>query len=170
MISSLIKSLMKDRGLTQRALAELMGVSLDRVKSLTSGKAQKLTREETEALVRKLHVRADWLATGEGPMRQPVLNQQTEQLLALVNVASEMAGRLPVSPEHKTLVQEVLFFAQSGNLEQLAATVERFAALAPDEAALLDNYRHSPKDRQGLLKATSAAFAQPPEVKKGRAA
>lgn len=32
--------------------------------------------------------------------------------------------------------------------------------LAPDEAALLDNYRHSPKDRQAILQATSAAFAQ----------
>lgn len=34
--------------------------------------------------------------------------------------------------------------------------------LAPDEAALLDNYRHSPKDQQDILKATSAAFAQRP--------
>jgi|SRR5690554_912400 len=32
--------------------------------------------------------------------------------------------------------------------------------LAPDEAALLDNYRHSPKAQQDILKATSAAFAQ----------
>lgn len=161
---------MQECTLTQKGLATELGVPLQRVKRLVGGEAQKLTREETEALVRKLHVRADWLATGEGPMRQPPLKEQTEQLLALTNAASTMAGRLPVSEAHKTLVQEVLFFAQSGNLEQLTATVERFAALAPDEAALLDNYRHSPKDRQGLLKATSAAFAQPPEVKKGRAA
>jgi transcriptional regulator with XRE-family HTH domain len=33
-------------------------------------------------------------------------------------------------------------------------------ALKPDEAALLDNYRHSPKDQQDILKATSDAFAQ----------
>jgi len=33
-------------------------------------------------------------------------------------------------------------------------------ALKPDEAALLDNYRHAPKDQQDILKATSAAFAQ----------
>lgn len=32
--------------------------------------------------------------------------------------------------------------------------------LAPDEAALLDNYRHAPKEQQDILKATSAAFAQ----------
>ncbi len=43
-------------------------------------------------------------------------------------------------------------------------TGQRNAALAPaltrDEECLLDNYRHSPKDQQDLLKATSAAFAQ----------
>lgn len=33
--------------------------------------------------------------------------------------------------------------------------------LNPQEAALLDNYRHAPKDQQDILKATSAAFAQP---------
>lgn len=32
--------------------------------------------------------------------------------------------------------------------------------LKPDEAALLDNYRHSPDAQKDLLKATSAAFAQ----------
>lgn len=39
-------------------------------------------------------------------------------------------------------------------------------ALAPDEAALLDNYRHSPKEQQDILKATSAAFAQPRSPKR----
>lgn len=34
-------------------------------------------------------------------------------------------------------------------------------ALKPDEAALLDNYRHSPPEAQAALKATSAALAQP---------
>lgn len=32
--------------------------------------------------------------------------------------------------------------------------------LKPDEAALVDNYRHSPKDQQAILQATSAAFAK----------
>lgn len=34
-------------------------------------------------------------------------------------------------------------------------------ALKPDEAALLDNYRNSPKEAQDALKATSAALAKP---------
>lgn len=32
--------------------------------------------------------------------------------------------------------------------------------LAPDEAALLENYRHSPPEAQAALRATSAALAQ----------
>lgn len=45
--------------------------------------------------------------------------------------------------------------------------LEEASALKPDEAALLDNYRHSPPEGQAAIKATSAAFAQPAKVKKG---
>lgn len=41
----------------------------------------------------------------------------------------------------------------------------------PDEAALLDNYRHCPPEGRACIKATSAAFAQSGKgVKKGKAA
>lgn len=40
------------------------------------------------------------------------------------------------------------------------------ATLAADEAALLDNYRHSPPDAKSALKATSDAFAQSAKGKK----
>lgn len=36
-------------------------------------------------------------------------------------------------------------------------------ALAPDEAALLDNYRNTPKEQQKIIKETSAAFAKRPK-------
>lgn len=42
--------------------------------------------------------------------------------------------------------------------------------LSKEEQALLDNYRHSPPDGQAAIKATSAAFAQSKQVKKGKAA
>ena len=35
--------------------------------------------------------------------------------------------------------------------------------LAPDEAALLDNYRNTPKEQQNIIKETSAAFAKRPK-------
>lgn len=60
---------MKECDLQQAGLAEVMEVSLDRVKSLTSGKVKNLKREESEALIGKLGIRAEWLVTGEGPMR-----------------------------------------------------------------------------------------------------
>lgn len=40
------------------------------------------------------------------------------------------------------------------------AEADTAAPLAPDEAALLDNYRHSPEDQQRLLRETGAAFAK----------
>ena len=43
---------------------DILGVSLDRVKSLTSGRVAKLKPDEIKALVEDLHVSADWLATG----------------------------------------------------------------------------------------------------------
>jgi len=71
---------MKECGLTQTALAEVLGVNLDRVKNITSGRAKKLTREESEALVKKLHIRAEWLVTGEGAMFQTVDAPQSHQV------------------------------------------------------------------------------------------
>lgn len=41
--------------------------------------------------------------------------------------------------------------------------------LAPDEAALLDNYRHSPEAGKAAIQTTSAAFAKSCKVKKGAA-
>lgn len=38
--------------------------------------------------------------------------------------------------------------------------------LKPDEIALLDNYRHAPKEQQEILRATSAAFANKPTTTK----
>lgn len=68
MISSLIHQILEASGLRQQDLAEIMGVKLQRVKRLAGGSVQKMTREESEALVRKLNIRADWLLTGQGPM------------------------------------------------------------------------------------------------------
>lgn len=80
MISQLIKKIMKETGLKQAPLAEVIGASLSRVKALATGRAQKLTREESEALVKKLNIRAEWLVTGEGPMFRAVDAPQSRQV------------------------------------------------------------------------------------------
>lgn len=61
-------------------------------------------------------------------------------------------------------------FAQAGADIHLILTGQRIVAeppaaygplpLKPDEAALLDNYRHSPPEAQAALRATSAALAK----------
>lgn len=91
---------MKECGLQQAGLAQVMGVPLDRVKSLTSGKVKNLKREESEALITKLGVRAAWLVTGEGPMRSgeeaaaTPLRQSAE--VSEVSVISELLKRVMV--------------------------------------------------------------------------
>lgn len=49
---------------------------------------------------------------------------------------------------------------------QRSGMVALAPALKPDEAALLDNYRHSPEDQKRLLRETGAAFAQHPKGKR----
>ena len=50
MISELLRSIMKKRGLKQQEFADLLGVPLQRVKRLVGGEAKKLTREEKLSL------------------------------------------------------------------------------------------------------------------------
>lgn len=161
---------MKECGLSQRAFAEVIEASLDRVKSITSGRVKNLTHEESAALIKKLHVRGDWLVTGEGPMFQAGMSKQFTELLAIVKSASETAGSLPLPPEQRRLVQEILFYLQAGKSVALVDLLERFTALTPDEAALLDNYRNTAEEKRSAIREVGAALAQPRAVKKGRAA
>lgn len=77
---------MKKTGLKQAPLADLMGSSLSRVKAMATGRVQELKREESEALVKKLNIRAEWLVTMEGPMFQAV-DAPAEQHQVNQNVA-----------------------------------------------------------------------------------
>lgn len=70
-LSEMLQEIKSALSLTQAQLASALGVKLDRVKSLTSGKVAKLTRDETKSLVENLHVNPSWLATGDGDMFQP---------------------------------------------------------------------------------------------------
>ena len=81
---------------------------------------------------------------------------------ALCGVSREMWGKYERGKA--VMGTEVLSrFALNGADALYILTGQRNAAtpaLKPDEAALLDNYRHAPKEQQDILKATSAAFAQ----------
>lgn len=67
-LSEVLQDIKSALGLTQQQLADALGVKLDRVKSLTSGKVSKLTLDEMKSLVNNLHVNSVWLATGKGNM------------------------------------------------------------------------------------------------------
>lgn len=149
---------MKECGLQQSGLAEVLGVSLDRVKSLTSGKVKNLTREEGEALIKKLHIRGDWLATGEGPMLQSDAERELHRRLGLVKASVGKASLEGLSEEDRARVMEILFYAEMGDATALQRAL---SPLAPDEAALLDNYRNSPPEARAAIKATSDALARP---------
>ena len=66
----MLRAIKSALSLTQVQLAKALNVNVDRVKSLTSGKAAKLSPAETKSLVENLHVNSTWLATGEGEMFQ----------------------------------------------------------------------------------------------------
>ncbi|HCA5292488.1 TPA: helix-turn-helix transcriptional regulator [Acinetobacter baumannii] len=68
MISTLVKKIMIAQGLTQKEMADLLETSVDRIKSLSSGRTKNFTLEESQILVKVVGIRAEWLITGEGEM------------------------------------------------------------------------------------------------------
>lgn len=68
MISTLLKNIMVAQGLTQKEMAEVLNTSVDRIKSLATGRTKNFTIEESQILVKNLGIRAEWLITGEGDM------------------------------------------------------------------------------------------------------
>ena len=121
MINTLLKQLMADRNLKQSDMADLLEVSIDRVKSLTSGRVKNLSREEGERLIRKLQVRAEWLATGEGEMIQSEGEQEFQRRSGLLKGVSEIARNLTNDEDQRRLLQEALFNEGMKKLQEYQA-------------------------------------------------
>lgn len=138
LISPLLKLVMKEFGLKQQDLADLMGVPLDRVKSLTSGKAQNLKREEGESLIKRLHVRGDWLATGEGPMRQSDREMAFHRRIDAVKKASEQAAETGLSGQDAARLSELLYYCETDDLDGIRKVLNPLSA---DEHALVQHFR-----------------------------
>lgn len=158
---------MAAKGLTQQDLADLTGASLSRVKAITSGRVAKLKPDEIKALVEELHVSADWLATGTGPMFR---SQQAEdqgafaQRMQAVSAMGTVVDALPL-PEPERSRLKVLLTGDAVTDGQLIAQALA-GGLKPDEAALLDNYRHASPEGKKAIKATSDALAKPEKGRK----
>lgn len=163
---------MKEKGFKQVDLAELMGVSLDRVKSLTSGKTKNLKQEEAQALVKKLHIRGDWLATGEGPMFQDeterLLHQRLDQLSSVTNKV--LATDLHEDQQRE--LQLILFALETNDSETLKKALSSLskAGISQREAALLNNYRACKEVDQKAIErvALNAAAAKQEVTPKGK--
>lgn len=172
MISSLMKQVMKQLDLDQADLADVLEVSIDRVKSLTSGRVKKLTREESKFLVDKLEIRAEWLITGDGPMLQDSEPQdELVDRMRAINQAREMIDALPLGEPEKMRLKAIMSGDAKIDGEAIAAEMAKSLSqryppagettvLTAREAALIDNYRASPEDGKQALETTSAALAQ----------
>lgn len=148
MVSELLKQVMRECHLKQSDLVELLGVSLSRVKAMTSGRVKNLTREENEALIKKLHIRGDWLATGEGPMLQSEGERELGRRMDLLKLATGKAQIEGLEPHHTRTLQEILFFAELGDAEALRRALTQ---MQPDEMALVSSYRNCSEDAKVRL-------------------
>lgn len=119
---------MSARGLKQADLAQLLGVPIDRVKSLTSGRVTKLTPNEAKALVQKLHVRGDYIATGEGPIFQSPQETQLDATMQLLKEASTTVQTLGISERYQMFVRDILFGVALKKAELIITTIEGFLA------------------------------------------
>lgn len=120
---------MTARGLKQADLAEILGVPIDRVKSITAGRVKKFSSAESKALVEKLHVRGDWLATGEGPMFQADAEQAMSRHLNVIKETSTRAAALDLPIERQVFVRDVLYGVAMNNAGFLNVTIDGFLAM-----------------------------------------
>ena len=166
MISELLKKVMVAHSLKQVDLAEVLGCSLSRVKAITSGRVKNLTREESEALIGKLDIRADWLITGEGPMTDDDEPQdEFAARMESINRTAQLVNALPLSALNRKRLAAVL----TGDPTQDAALIAnaiKTESLPSREAALLDNYLHTDESGKKIIEGTAALAAQSKTLKK----
>lgn len=126
--------------LTQIKLAEAMGVKVDRVKSLTSGKVAKLTQAETKSLVENLHVNPGWLATGDGDMFQSSSEQAFSNHLNSLQQATKAVMSLNLSDERKRQVRDILFAVSENKTELIERAFSIFSTQASDQSVMVPRY------------------------------
>lgn len=179
MISTLMKQVMNAFKLTQADMAEVMEVKLQRIRDLSSGRAKKLTREESQILVDKLEIRAEWLITGEGPMLQDDESQdEFAGRQRAIGQAQAMIDALPISDEAKARSKLLISGDPIADAKTIADALagDMIYKSAPStvltarEAALIDNYRAASDAGKKALETTGVAVAQPKLDDEGKAA
>lgn len=105
--------------LDQKALSELLDVPLHRVKSLSSGRVQKFTRKESEALVRKLKISPEWLITGEEPMVDDETDDEFADRVQAVSHMQRVVAALPLNDLERKRLQALMTGDPAADGEQI---------------------------------------------------
>ena len=90
-VNARVKQIRKEKGLTQNEFAELLGCSVDQVKSIESNRRNPSVSWLKNA-AEKLNVSLDWLQTGRGPVRS--IEQDIEKIVAYLKVNDEARARI----------------------------------------------------------------------------
>ncbi|NHC05910.1 hypothetical protein [Azonexus fungiphilus] len=154
--------------LRQTDLVEVMGSSLSRVKAMTSGRVKNFTQEELANLIDKLEIRAEWLATGSGPMIQDDEPQdEFANRMRNISLTHAMIDAMSIGEAEKSRAKALATGDPATDAKIIAdalaitATAYQGGALTAREAALLDNYRAAAEEGKQALEATGAALAKP---------
>lgn len=125
MLTDQIKQVIAACGLTQKRLAEVLDVKLQRVKDMTSGRVEHLKKEEAKALVEKLHLRGDWLATGEGDMFQSEGEAKFTASLVTLKQVSDAVTALGLPKERAVLARDMTFAVLQGSVDLVNSVFDR---------------------------------------------
>lgn len=123
--------------LTQPKLAAALGVNVDRVKSLTSGKVAKLSQAEIKSIVENLHVNPGWLATGEGEMFQSTDEISLANRMGDLREATDAVQGMELSDERKRQVRDILYAVASGATNLIE---QALSAVQPEGFVLVPRY------------------------------
>lgn len=150
------------KGLKQQALADLMGVNLDRVKSIFGGKVKKLDPQEVLALEEKIHLRPDYLLRGDEPMFK---SEAEQKVFGALRVATNSVAALALPDWVKRLAQEWSFALERGDAKRLLELATMTSG--PDVRQERASYTAPVKLDTELLQAVAnAAFAEIESQKK----
>lgn len=140
LLSDQVKQLLAACSLKQTELAEVLGVPLHRVKSLSSGKVQKFDRDEIRLLVEKLNLSGHWLTTGEGEMFRSASDQNFSNNQSALRQASDAVTTLDISDQRKQQVRDILFAVSSGKTELIEHAFAPLPMQSTDQLVLVPRY------------------------------
>lgn len=175
---------MHEHALKQVDLAEVLEVSLSRVKAMTSGRVKNLTREESELLIGKLGIRAEWLVTGEGPMHEDAESQ--DEFVGRMQAINRMHALIQAMPVREItkkrlsalmtgdpvqdgpLVARALMEEAQGVELVTGQSVLPAPELPPRQRALLDNYEAADEAGKRYIERAADHEAQSGDKKAAR--